>query len=76
MSRPQKLNRYPELREPLARARARGAALDEVLEFVREWFASQRARGDGGSLDGRDSGSRASTRSVSASSARVRPPRS
>lgn len=40
MSRPQKLNRYPELREALARARERGAPLDEVLEFVREWFAT------------------------------------
>ena len=39
MSRPRKVDRYPELREALARARERGAPLDEVLAFVREWFA-------------------------------------
>ena len=40
MARPHKISRYPELRQALARARERGAPLDEVLEFVREWFAA------------------------------------
>ena len=45
MARPRKIDRHPELREALARARERGTPLDEVLEFVREWFG-QHAPGE------------------------------
>ena len=39
MARPRKIDRFPELREALAREREKGATLDDLTGFVNDWLA-------------------------------------
>ena len=39
MARPRKIDRFPALRDALAREREKGAALDELTGFVNDWLA-------------------------------------